>query len=145
MRRIPWGSSGIVLWLLYTRHAWPTNHGGNGLRRQSHRRAGEEAISEPLALRLTDAAEADLAESGVGTRFIRDIKAAFEPVRHLPLAAPGREQPAPGLRVTFHKAYAIYYRPLPDALIIVRVLHGARDVGHWPNVAAFLRARSACR
>ncbi|CAO3405292.1 hypothetical protein [Azospirillum palustre] len=34
---------------------------------------------------------------------------------------------APGLRVTFHRAYAIYYRPLPDAVVIVRVLHGARD------------------
>jgi len=32
------------------------------------------------------------------------------------------------LRVTFHGAYAIYYRPLPDAVVIVRVLHGARDV-----------------
>jgi toxin ParE1/3/4 len=33
------------------------------------------------------------------------------------------------LRVTFHGAYAIYYRPLADAVVIVRVLHGARDVG----------------
>jgi toxin ParE1/3/4 len=31
------------------------------------------------------------------------------------------------LRVTFHDAYAIYYRPLPHAVVIVRVLHGARD------------------
>jgi toxin ParE1/3/4 len=48
-------------------------------------------------------------------------------VRHSPLASPAREQFAPGLRVTFHGAYAIYYRPMPDAVVIVRVLHGARD------------------
>jgi toxin ParE1/3/4 len=49
-------------------------------------------------------------------------------VRHFPLAAPAREQFAPGLRVTFHNPYAIYYRPLSDAVVIIRVLHGARDV-----------------
>jgi len=48
-------------------------------------------------------------------------------VRHFPLAAPARAHLAPGLRVTIHGAYAIYYRPLPDAVVIVRVLHGARD------------------
>jgi toxin ParE1/3/4 len=31
------------------------------------------------------------------------------------------------LRVTFHGGYAICYRPLPEAVVIVRVLHGARD------------------
>jgi toxin ParE1/3/4 len=48
-------------------------------------------------------------------------------VRHFPLACPAGEQFAPGLRVTFHGAYAIYYRPLSDAVVIVRVLHGARE------------------
>ena len=49
-------------------------------------------------------------------------------MRHFPLAAQAREQLAPGLRVTFHSPYAIYYRPLADAVVIIRVLHGARDV-----------------
>jgi toxin ParE1/3/4 len=49
------------------------------------------------------------------------------PLRHFPLAAPAREQFAAGLRVTFHGGYAIYYRPLSDAVVIIRVLHGARD------------------
>jgi toxin ParE1/3/4 len=49
-------------------------------------------------------------------------------VRRFPLAAPRRDQLAAGLRVTFHGAYAIYYRLLADAVVIVRVLHGARDV-----------------
>jgi len=46
----------------------------------------------------------------------------------MPHLGPARDQLAPGLRVTFHKSYAIYYRRLADALVIVRVLHGARDV-----------------
>jgi toxin ParE1/3/4 len=91
-----------------------------------------------LALRLTETAEADLAEiwlhiaveasEDVASRFVAAIEAAFEPVRHFPLAAPLREHLAPGLRVTFHPPYAIYYRPLADAVVIIRVLHGARDV-----------------
>ena len=52
----------------------------------------------------------------------------MQPVRHFPLAAPARDQLAPGLRVTFHGAYAIDYRPHPDEIVIVRVLHGARDI-----------------
>jgi toxin ParE1/3/4 len=34
----------------------------------------------------------------------------------------------PGLRVFFHGRYAIYYIPQDEELVIVRVLHGARDV-----------------
>lgn len=68
------------------------------------------------------------ASEKVATRFVREIEAAFEPVRYFPLAAPAREQLAPGLRVTFHGAYAIHYWPLPYAVVIIRVLHSARDV-----------------
>jgi toxin ParE1/3/4 len=59
---------------------------------------------------------------------VEAIEVAFEPVRYFPFAAPAREHLALGLRVTFHRAYAIYYRPAPDAIVIVRVLHGARDI-----------------
>ena len=33
-----------------------------------------------------------------------------------------------GLRVVFHKRYAIYYQSLPNVLYIVRVVHSARDI-----------------
>ncbi|HWA88913.1 MAG TPA: type II toxin-antitoxin system RelE/ParE family toxin [Rhizomicrobium sp.] len=62
------------------------------------------------------------------TRFVAAIQAHFEPLRHFPLSAAPRPQLAPGLRVTFHRPYAIYYRPAAGAVVIVRVLHGARDV-----------------
>jgi toxin ParE1/3/4 len=39
-----------------------------------------------------------------------------------------REQLGAGLRVTFHHPYAIYYQVTDHELIVVRVLHGARDV-----------------
>jgi toxin ParE1/3/4 len=68
------------------------------------------------------------ASEGVATRFVTAIEAHFEPLLHFPLSGPTREQLAPGLRVTFHSSYAIYYQPLPDALVIVRVIHGARDM-----------------
>ena len=63
----------------------------------------------------------------MATRFVRAIEAAFEPVRYFPLAAPARDRFALALRVTFHGAYAIYDQPRADAIVIVRVLHGARD------------------
>ncbi len=63
----------------------------------------------------------------VANRFVADIEAAFEPLRQFPLAGPAREQFAPGLRVTFHHGYAIYYTPQAEELVIVRVLHGKRD------------------
>jgi toxin ParE1/3/4 len=64
----------------------------------------------------------------VATRFVAGIEAQFEPLRNFPLSGPARELLAPGLRVMFHNLYAIYYKPLSDALVIVRVIHGARDV-----------------
>jgi toxin ParE1/3/4 len=38
-----------------------------------------------------------------------------------------REQFGPALRVIFHTPYAIYYLPADRELVIVRVLHSARD------------------
>lgn len=41
---------------------------------------------------------------------------------------PAREHLGAGLRVIFHNPYAIYYLPTETEVVIVRVLHGARDV-----------------
>lgn len=38
----------------------------------------------------------------------------------------------------FHHPYAIYYTPLPDAVVIVRVIHGARDVTALAEEGAFV-------
>ena len=42
-------------------------------------------------------------------------------------AGAARDEFAAGLRVVFHGSYALYYTPQPDAVTIIRVLHGARD------------------
>ena len=68
------------------------------------------------------------ASEAIATRFIQSIEATFEPLRHFPLSGPARTQLAPGLRVAFQNPYAIYYLPQPDAVVIVRVIHGARDI-----------------
>jgi toxin ParE1/3/4 len=49
-----------------------------------------------------------------------------------------REQFGVGLRVTFHHPYAIYYQVSEPELIIVRVLHGARDVAAMAEQGGFL-------
>jgi toxin ParE1/3/4 len=46
---------------------------------------------------------------------------------HAPLIGSPREQFGAGLRVIFRTPYAIYYLPVGHELIIVRVLHSARD------------------
>jgi toxin ParE1/3/4 len=64
----------------------------------------------------------------VAARFLSKIEGEFGIILQTPLIGVKREQFAPGLRVTFHSPYAIYYLPAEQELVIVRVLHGARDV-----------------
>jgi toxin ParE1/3/4 len=51
---------------------------------------------------------------------------------------PSREQLGVGLRVTFHHPHAIYYQLSKRELIIVRVLHGARDAAAIAEQGGFL-------
>jgi toxin ParE1/3/4 len=48
-------------------------------------------------------------------------------LRQFPEIGTTREQLAPGLRALPYRDYVIYYLAQPDELVIVRVLHGARD------------------
>ena len=61
------------------------------------------------------------------TRFVASIEAKFEPLLHSPLIGSPREQFGAGLRVVFKTPYAVYYLPRDRDLIIIRVLHSARD------------------
>lgn len=70
---------------------------------------------------------ATAASESVATQFIASIAASFESLRYFPLSGSARQQFAPGLRVTFQSPYAIYHTVLAGALVIVRVIHGARD------------------
>jgi toxin ParE1/3/4 len=45
-----------------------------------------------------------------------------------PEIGPRRDRLAKGLRAHFHRDYVLYYRFTDSEVIIVRVVHGARDV-----------------
>jgi toxin ParE1/3/4 len=59
---------------------------------------------------------------------IREIEERFATVQAHPEIGPCRERLAAGLRAHFHRDYVLYYRFTDDEVIIVRVVHGARDV-----------------
>lgn len=63
---------------------------------------------------------------------------AMQVVRQSPLMGTTREQFGIGLRVTFQHPYAIYCQVSGQTLIIVRVLHGARDAAALAEQGGFL-------
>ena len=62
------------------------------------------------------------------TEFITGLELRFEQVLKFPFSGAPRPYFAPNLRVIFHKKYAIYYLPCETDVVIVRVLHGSRDL-----------------
>jgi toxin ParE1/3/4 len=70
------------------------------------------------------------------------LEEKFEPLRQMPLLGPQRNQLAPGLRVAFHGHYAIYYAPHDNELVIIRVLHSARDVAAIAEHGGFSENRT---
>lgn len=68
------------------------------------------------------------ASETAATQFLSAIEQAFQPLLHTPMIGVRREHLGAGLRVIFHNPYAIYYRHTETEVIIVRVLHGTRDV-----------------
>jgi len=71
---------------------------------------------------------ADAASEAIASKLISAIEAAFQRLLIYPLFAPSREAIAPGMRVMFEGSYAIYYLASATELVIVRVLHSARDI-----------------
>ncbi len=101
-----------------------------------------------MTLHLTDAAETDLAEiwgyiateagETTATRYLDQLTKAIEVVRHSPLIGTTRDQLGTGMRVTVHHPYAIYYQVTKRTLIVVRVLHGARDIAAIAEQGGFV-------
>jgi len=77
------------------------------------------------------------ASEATATRLLDKIKDACQPLRHFPLSGVVREQFAPGLRARFVGNYAIYYLNDERELVIVRVLHGARDAAALATKGGF--------
>jgi toxin ParE1/3/4 len=96
---------------------------------------------------LTEQAEIDLtdiwsyvaadASQSTATRLLDRIKYACVPLCHFPLVGLSRENLAPGLRVGFAGSYAVYYLHDERELILVRVLHCARDAAALAEQGGF--------
>ena len=60
--------------------------------------------------------------------FVAKLMDQCQRIGTAPLAYPGREDLAPGLRMAPMGRYAVFFRVLGDMVRIERVLHGARDL-----------------
>jgi len=60
--------------------------------------------------------------------FIDRIDEKFRALAEQPLMGRERRELGPGIRSIAMAPYVIFYEALPDRVMIVRVLHGARDV-----------------
>ena len=95
----------------------------------------------PRTLRLTRTAEADIdaiidhiaGEGGVeiATRFAERIDAELGNLAELGHRGVWREWVSPGLRLTTIGAYCVYFRVSHADSLILRVLHGSRDVSQF--------------
>jgi toxin ParE1/3/4 len=91
-----------------------------------------------LIVRLTDAAEGDLAgiwayiathaSEATATRFVSSLETQLDKIGRQPRSGAPREHLAPGLRAAFHRTYVIYYRIEARRVLVLRVIHGARDI-----------------
>lgn len=61
-------------------------------------------------------------------RFVAKLTDQCHRIGNAPLAYPGREDSAPGLRMAPMDRYVIFFRVLGDMVRIERVLHGGRDL-----------------
>lgn len=60
-------------------------------------------------------------------RTLKDIQDYIDVLGNMPLAGCPREELLPGLRSFIADKYVIYYRRVPEGILIMRVLHGARQ------------------
>lgn len=59
--------------------------------------------------------------------FVAEIEARFAVIGERPLSFPARDEVSSGLRNAPYGRYRIFFRDLPHAVRIVRVVHAARD------------------
>ncbi len=94
-------------------------------------------VRSPAAVRdLDGAAEFVQGQSGPerAVRFLREVNATFQRLASLPQIGTAFEPGQPrlaGVRycpVSRYRAFIIFYRPRPDGIEVLRVLHGSRDL-----------------
>ena len=60
--------------------------------------------------------------------FLAELRSHCERIGLAPLACPARSELGEHLRSCAHGHYTIFFQPGKERVLIVRVLHGARDV-----------------
>ena len=65
---------------------------------------------------------------GNALRFVEGLRAQCERISLAPMIYIARPELADGLRSCFHGRYSIFFRPMADAVHVVRILHSAMDV-----------------
>lgn len=68
------------------------------------------------------------ASEAVARRQLADLEAQFHKLQTYPMLGVSRDHFWRGLRVIHQGAYGIYYLPLEAEIVIVRVLHGSREI-----------------
>jgi toxin ParE1/3/4 len=68
------------------------------------------------------------ASEAIAKRVIEDIKLRLEAVCAFPDSGAPRFHVRPSLRAVFRHDYVCYYLAAADEIIVVRVLHGSRDL-----------------
>jgi toxin ParE1/3/4 len=90
-----------------------------------------------MRLRVTRLAQTDVDEihdyiardkPAAAIRWVEQTREQFKFLARSPAAGQARDDVQPGLRSFSHGNYVIFCRPQSDALEIVRVLHGRRDI-----------------
>jgi toxin ParE1/3/4 len=65
---------------------------------------------------------------GRGFSFVDEIRSACSVWAGNPMAGRARIEIGDDIRSFPHGNYIVFYRPLPDGIAVLRVLHGARDI-----------------
>jgi toxin ParE1/3/4 len=85
----------------------------------------------------TDQADEDLVEilaylgqhiPPAANRFAADVERACRLLAQLPEMGALCEELAPGLRRFPIGKYVLFYQPTDDAIVVIRVVHGSRDI-----------------
>ena len=61
-------------------------------------------------------------------RVVSSILSRLDEISDFPDAGAPRDHVRPGLRVVIRENYVAYYRVAPGDIVVIRVLHGSRDV-----------------
>ena len=86
-------------------------------------------ISRRAAADLAEIADYTISEFGVSQarRYRDQLQACFTSITGNPSLGKSADDLAPGLRRIRQQAHVVFYRPGPDHVLIVRVLHNSMD------------------